>query len=338
MKDFTSIHLIRARLLSSSRLSLSGFADWISAYARRLVVKSLASFSGLFPGSRTGRASDSQKQLIVQPDNGEADANDRNLKLLEISVYLREPVLITARALNKNIQFLQKVEYLRNHRQSETAIKRHVAGFRIPQQPEFEALQKYDPRSRIVASFHFGDFIYGVHKLMCLQQDVGKTLVLSQKQSTPAYLNNMALGFGDKAATAGNQLLRDQIGVREMASFLRLPKSTLVMFADLPSGYGSTVETQFLGRKACFSKGIALLALTCHTPILPVICFKSNREHQILLGKQIEPSALQGESRQQTIARITQQQIHFFEYFFKLHYEQWRYLQHLPDYFTKGNS
>lgn len=337
MKDFTHLQLLSGQLLSALSRVPKWLADKICANANKVATQ-LRSFPKPFIAALSKRmASDHQDSKTASVSNSENPVCHRNLKLLEISAYLREPILNTSRALTKNANFLQQVERFRNHKQSEAAITRHVDSFQLPQKNQFQVLQKEDPRSRIIASFHFGDFVYGVHKLMCLQEVTGNTQVLSEKQSTSAYLANMALGFGDKAATQGNQLLRNEISIREIASFLRLPKSTLVMFADLPGNYGSTVEIDFLSRKAHFPKSIGLLALACRVPVLPVICLKTEQGHQIELGRQIEPTVFNNENREQAIVRITQQQIHFFEYFFKQHYEQWRYLQHLPDYFAKGN-
>lgn len=259
------------------------------------------------------------------------------LNVVKIAFFLREPIHATAKALIKNKAFLDNIESLRNTVQGTAVAAKFARRIQIPQHCQIRELLTRDQRSRIVASFHFGNFVYGLHKFICFHKDISKTVVLSQTKSSAEYIENMKRAFGRKGAGLENQILLDKVDVRGLSAFLRNSNRCLVMFADLPSEFGQTIEVEFLGRKAAFSKSIALLSLTNKVPILPVICFKDGDTHQIEIGRQIEPRIKDGESRADAVTRMTQLQIDFFQYFFNRHSEQWRYLTHLPEYFTEGS-
>ncbi|MFK7863501.1 MAG: hypothetical protein AB8B95_04645 [Pseudohongiellaceae bacterium] len=258
-------------------------------------------------------------------------------RLLQLSFYLREPLKETQELLNRNEKHLQKVEILRNHPQRHSTLVEHIKKIHVPQESHFKHLDAADETPKIIVSFHFGDFIYGVHKLLSSQESTANTLVLSQKKSTEQYLKNMKSAFGENSASLENQLLLDEVTIKDLMVFLRRPKSRLVMFADLPSAYGETTEINFLGRKAFFPRSIGLLALASKVPILPVICINANTGHRVEIGKQIEPNAVFNETKADAITRITQTQIDFFEYYFLQDKSQWRYLQYLAQYFVKGS-
>ncbi len=252
---------------------------------------------------------------------------------LTLSYYLREPLASTRAHLKSNQRFLAKVEKFRNHFCSTSKLKNHIQGFTLHAEAQFQELAVNDPRSRIIASFHFGDFLYGLNKLIAAQPKTIRSHVLSQYRYSPLFMDNMQRGFGHNAPTPSTQLMIGQVTVSQLAALLRQKNRTLLMFADLPRAYGETVCVNFLGRQAQFPKGIALLALASRVPLLPAICYQSGDSHYVELGKQIEPTLMAGESMEAATVRITQQLISFFEYFLLQHPHQWRYLKLLPQYF-----
>lgn len=254
---------------------------------------------------------------------------------LAISVYLREPLTRTFDVLKENQIFLRKVEKTRNNYVSAATLKTHIDSIDVLYSNQFIDLCQQDSRSKIIASFHFGDFLYGLNKLVALQPTGRITKVLSQSEYSAAFLENMLRGFGKDVPGAESQLVLGQVQPRDLSAFLRGKNTSLVMFADLPSSYGETVAVNFLGRLAWFPKGIALLSLSNKVPIVPVICYANGMRNYVEIGKQIEPVRLKGESKEGAILRITQLSVEFFEYFFKQHQEQWRYLSALPSYFVE---
>lgn len=254
---------------------------------------------------------------------------------LAISVYLREPLTRTLEVVKANQTFLRKVEKTRNNYVPAATLKTYIDSIDVLYSNQFIDLCRQDSRSRIIASFHFGDFLYGLSKLVASQPTDRITKVLSQKECTATFLGNMERGFGKDVPGAESQLVLGRVQPRELSAILRGENTSLVMFADLPSSYGETVAIKFLGRRAWFPKGIAVLSLANKVPIVPVICYAKGSKNYVEIGKQIEPTRLKGESKEGAILRITQLSVEFFEYFFKQHQEQWRYLSALPSYFVE---
>jgi hypothetical protein len=258
--------------------------------------------------------------------------------LIQLSSILREPLAIAARVLKANKHYLHKIEKTRNHPTSLKALQSQVSSIEIPLLPQFLEMHKDDPSSRILASFHFGDFLYGLNKLVASQPPDITAKVLSQAEYTCVFLENMARGFGKDAPTENSQLLLATTKPQALSAFLRQRNTTLLMFADLPGSYGETVRVKFLGRWAWFPKGIAVLALASRVSIVPVICYSEGAKNYVELGKRIAAVRLPKETMEAAVIRITQWLIEFFEYFFSQHQEQWRYFCALPNYFVEPSK
>ncbi len=258
--------------------------------------------------------------------------------LIQLSSNLREPVAIAARMLKANKRYLHKVEKTRNHPASAKTLQSHISRIEIPALLQFIEMHRDDPGSRILASFHFGDFLYGLNKLVASQPPAITAKVLSQTEYTSVFLENMAKGFGPDAPPRDSQLMLATTKPQALSAFLRQPSTTLLMFADLPCSYGETVRVKFLGRWAWFPKGIAVLALASRVSVVPVICYSEGPKNYVELGKRIVAARLPKETTEAAVIRITQRLIEFFEYFFCQHQEQWRYLSALPNYFVEPHK
>jgi hypothetical protein len=257
----------------------------------------------------------------------------------QLATCLRCPLPEIKPLLRRNRRFLQAVEKRRNKRQSLSALRHHQQRFDCPQLAAFEDLARLDLRSRIVASFHFGDFVYGINTLLRHDDSERCSYVQTLETSQPAYFDNMQRLFADQRANASRQLLVSDNKPGALSGLLKASPCNLVMFADLPPGFGATGTVRFMGRQAHFPRGIACLAVRNQVPVLPVICVYSQGRHRILLGKQLEPDTAR-QSRKSAIAGISQSLLDFFAGFLMRHPEQWRYLSLMPRYFstTKGYS
>ncbi len=273
--------------------------------------------------------------LRLRPSFSPKINNDRSIASLPLShcYYLREPLVEVISLLRSNKAFLGKIEKTRNSYRSSKRLQQYISTFEIINLSELHTLYSTDQRSRILASFHFGDFLYGLNKLIAMQSDSIETKVLSQSKYSTIFQDNMIRGFGIAAPTADSQLLYDTVQTQVLAGFLRQQSVNLLMFADLPTNYGESVRVRFLGRWAWFPKSIAVLALVNKVPVLPVICYSIGTTNYVEVGRQIEPVCHERESREEAIERITQIIVEFFEYFFRQHQQQWRYLAILPSYF-----
>ncbi len=257
----------------------------------------------------------------------------RNLQLH--AFFLREPRARTLQILGNNQKFLAQVERRRNSVLSPAALSKHQSQFYIPQLSAFKELVDYDRRSRIVATYHFGDFVYGLNELMCHEVAGRKRLLYSQERASSAYFHNVRLAFGARGVAADGQLTADQTSPLALLDSLRQGHCTLVMFCDLPQNFGATVAVKFLGRQARFPRGPALLAVTAGVPVLPVICYQHAGQHRVHFGKYLEASVTGSGSREVAVKRVAQSLCALLEEFLARFPAQWRYLRQLPGYFIE---
>ena len=252
-----------------------------------------------------------------------------------ISAFMHEPVRIVETSLKKNAAFLGIQEARRNTVIGRRKITDYFKTFRIEQRQDYLDLIKDDRRSRILATYHFGDYVYGMNTLACLEKPGRRRYVLSHSAANEAYFKNLRAGFGDRAINHSSEIICSQTNASNLSQLLRGGNSTLVLFCDLPAGFGELTEVHFLNRIAKFPKGPALLAISNRTPLLPVINYNDGLNNQIEFATQIEPRLNLDETLQAGVKRITQELVNFFERYFLQYPEQWRYLQNLPLYFLK---
>jgi len=250
-----------------------------------------------------------------------------------LSVFLREPRQHIDRLQSRHDRLQARLEYNRHHPQTDSHLKRHILRFHFPQKVDYEKLLAVDSRSRILASFHFGDYVYGMHFLANNIEHPGPLKVLSQQPGSSIYRANIHAAFGVDSANEGAELLSDRQDVAALSAFLRQQQSTLILFCDLPSGCGERVCVNFLQRSAWFPRGPATLAVINRVPILPVITVAQGQKHYLILYPQLETAAQPEESLPDCIARITQCLVAILETHFRDSPEAWRYLRLLPAYF-----
>ena len=272
------------------------------------------------------------------PHNGSPTNHFRQQALDLLSIYLREPLTTTSEILVKNVRFLDEIEHRRNTALTKTELQQWRSSIHIARSQDYREQAAHDEGSRIIASFHFGDFIYGLNALMCLEGPHRRRLVYSQAKGSDAYYHNMRHCFGGRALTHDAQLTAAEADPLRLAQSLRKGNCTLVMFCDLPPSYGETTAVEFLGREAWFPKGPALLALTTKTPLIPVINLKNRRQNHLRIVDAIEPFRRLDESLEAAVQRITQELIGLLEAYLRRQPEQWRYLQVMPIYFAKNTE
>ncbi len=255
-----------------------------------------------------------------------------------VSAFLREPRGRVRQLLDANRKWLAALEYRRNNRLAEAELRRHVDRLHFPQAGLLRELLRDDARSRLLVSFHFGDYIYGLNLLGASVGACAKVVYLSRDPGSAAYFANLKLAFGETALGPDSQLLARETGLDRLAPLLRGRGVQFISFCDLGEEFGGRAPVEFLFREAWFSRGPALLGLANRIPVLPVINWFDGRRAQLVLGAQIEPERFAGETLRQAAARITAELVRFFEAFFRLNPEQWRYLDILPLYFFQAGA
>lgn len=251
----------------------------------------------------------------------------------QISSCLRLPLTELRRVLGQNQRFLAELERRRNQRQSSSSLRRHLAKFHCPQLEAFQLLNSFHDGSRLIASYHFGDFVYGLNHL--LRQDLAKrrSRVQTMQSSSETYFRNMAMAFSDQEADQQCQLPMDQTPLSALHHAVRELPTNLVLFADLPPGFGASCPVKLLGRDATLPRGVATIALRNGLPILPVICLYRGGRHEQLLFPQIETNNCKWKDKKQAISCICQQLADILSLALEQYPQQWRYLSCLPAYF-----
>lgn len=253
----------------------------------------------------------------------------------QTSLVLRQPSKAVRSLLAENRLYNKRFERRRHSVDSHCRVRSYCSAIRLPQQDEYLDLLRRDERSRILASFHCGDFLYGSAKLISLSATSHRHYVLSLNESSPACIENLAVGFGRETPWKAYELLLRQSSSLALSGLLRETRTSLLLFCDLPPGLNEAAEVSFLGRPAWFSIGPAMLSLSNRIPLLPLINYFDGEANRVVLGRQFEPQRDGSESLRQAASRMTQQLVAFFEDIFVQHPEQWRFLSLLPSYFAK---
>jgi len=253
----------------------------------------------------------------------------------QIAYAFRQPVKIVNTLLAKNRLHNGRFEQRRNKIERASLVQRYCKDFEIPQREDYLELLRKDGRSRIVASFHCGDFLYGSASLFGLESNKRRKYVLSLNRNSIACYSNLAAGFGHKASGPECELLLCETDSAGLSQILRAGNASLLLFCDVPPGLNQTIEVNFLNRHARFSIGPAILALVNRVPLLPLINYSAGSSSYLKLGSQIEPELFPSETLRMGAKRITQDLVSFFESVFLENPEQWRFLPLLPCYFAK---
>ena len=249
-----------------------------------------------------------------------------------LAYLLRQPIRDVTALLASNRAHNSGLERSRNIIYSQSLVRQYCSKILIPQHEDYLILERDDPRSRIVVSFHFGDFIYGCAKLFTLGSNARRKFVLSLNNSSSACYSNLLAGFGSEAPRPETELPLLQTSTARLSELLRAGNTSILLFCDLPPGLGEGTQVRLLNRVVCFSIGPAILAIANKVPILPLINFSNGEHNYVYLGRQIEPELMGSESLRIGARRITQELASFFEAVFVSYPEQWRFVSLLERY------
>jgi hypothetical protein len=263
---------------------------------------------------------------------------ERNAYLAALSRYLHEPQGAISSLLKTNRKYLREVDCFRNTRQRKYKLTHHLRSFQFSQDAGFHCIQNRFPGSRILVSFHFGDFIYGNNVLASSEEPERQQYFLTQLPSTTAFIKNMNDCFGADRFARRTQITTDSTQAAALVARLRGETCTLLTFADLPPGFGEATRLRFLGRDAWFPKGPSLLALMAKAPLIPVLNWRHGRTNRVKIYPLITPDLCDGESLQQASSRITQKLVTILEDALLQNPWQWRFLSALPSYFQPASS
>lgn len=256
----------------------------------------------------------------------------------QIAYLFRQSLKVTRSLLAKNRLHNSRFEQRRKSLERAALVKRYCDNFKIPQREDYLDLLRKDERSRILVSFHCGDYLYGSASLLSLESNKRDKYVLSLNRNSSASFSNLATGFSGKKLGSECELLLAETSTSKLSQILRRGNSSILLFCDIPPGLNETTEVNFLNRRARFSVGPAILALTNRVPLLPFINYSTESSSYLALAKQIEPILYPSETLRNGAKRITQNLVSFFEQIFLKNPEQWRFFSLLPCYFPRSNT
>ncbi len=261
--------------------------------------------------------------------------NSRNSEYqAAIGRYLHLPGSEVRRLLHRNRKFLRGVECFRNTPQSINRLEKHVESFTVDSKEETTKFLAEDKRSRLLVSFHFGDFIYGNNVLASYEGYGRKQFFFTQLNPTTAFTANMEKAFGISKSAGPRQLTSKSSTAIGLVKKLKAENTSLLTFMDLPRGFGECTRVNFLGRHAWFPKGPAMLSLLAGVPILPILNYQEGNRHIINVFPLIESGIGDKNERKETAQRITQQLVSYLERALALYPSQWRFLSALPSFFV----
>ena len=184
-----------------------------------------------------------------------------------LSRCLGEPAGECQRILGANSRYLEAVERFRNAPQSQACLNRHVASFQFAQKDQLDFLDRHDRRSRLIASYHAGDFIYGANVYANHEASAISQFVLLQHKPGKNFQRNMGdipnacLRDNVSAVLHDDKLLPGDIAFNislDYAEFNRQKLQNLCrkldilqLIENLPMGFG----TQLGESETCFSAG-----------------------------------------------------------------------------------
>ena len=154
-----------------------------------------------------------------------------------LAYLLRQPIRDVTALLASNRAHNSGLERSRNIIHSQSLVRQYCSKILIPQHEDYLHLERDDPRSRIVASFHFGDFIYGCARLFTLGSNARSKFVLSLNNSSSACYSNLSAGFGSEAPGPETELPLLQTSTARLSELLRAGNTSILLFLRLRTRY-----------------------------------------------------------------------------------------------------
>lgn len=263
---------------------------------------------------------------------------DRRQAQAAISYYLREPLRETRRILRLQRRRLRELHCLRELPQPAARLRACADRFDCPALPALRERLRVDRRSRIIATYHLGNYLYGLNYLSQQLGDLRRVSCLILERLSATCYRNLALAFGEGAATPGQMLIVGESSAVALSKLLRAPDRVLFIFVDLPPGFGRRASVRLLGREGGFGSGAATLAVLNRVPVLPLLLEARGAAARLRLGPEMEPRLPGEETRQDSMARINQTFATALSTQLRRDPANWRYLGLLPDYYRKTGA
>lgn len=249
------------------------------------------------------------------------------------SVMLHEPRQRCRMLARRHLMHLMLTEERRNRLRGDEEIRDYRRRIVWPQRKAWSRAMANDRRSRIIATYHFGDYVHGLSQLAGAEVQGRVRMLIRQEHGSEASRMNLEADYRQLDRRPPRTLLADEVEPLRLWKRLRAGNCSLITFCDLPAGSGVACRVQFLGQPAWFSSGAAQLAVSAGVPVFPVISWHEADRSQLMTGAPIEPCLWQGKPFETAVQQLMQRLISVLEARLRQHPWQWRYLGGLARYF-----
>lgn len=250
-----------------------------------------------------------------------------------LSLLLGEPLGVTASILKRQY-FWREYHYSRRmtHLRDDQAGANLLDEFDWPERAEWLSLSG-SQQARILVTIHMGDF-FGAFKLIGTHSRPDRTVTSMRRERS----NDAVHGLVRNAAERHHVARHGIEAPTDIVAALRRGNHTLTALFDLPGAFGETAEVEFFGQPARFVRGPAQMAIMSGAIIVPFVTYEIDGRQRIEMESVIRPEIRSGEPLAKAAARITQRLVTLAEGWIRRHPAQWKYLDHLPGYFSGGGS
>ncbi len=143
-----------------------------------------------------------------------------------------------------------------------------MAGFRIASGEEYLLESLKSPQGLIFAACHIGNWEVGLHYLGCMtKRTSGKPLTAVARRLKQARLDDW---FDRYRKRLGNKVIYKKGAWPNMVKTLRNGETLLITLDQ--SRYKQSIEVTFFNHKATTTPAVAMAALRCRCPVLPIFC------------------------------------------------------------------
>lgn len=251
-----------------------------------------------------------------------------------LSTCLHEPRFRCHALLMSHQRRLLLLEERRDRRQTRAGIARRQRRIVWPEEEAWRQTVADDPRSRIMAACHAGDYVHCLPRLASAEPSGRDRVLLRQEAGSVNGMANMREAYRQLGLSVPEVLLAAETDPLLLRRRLRRGGCTLTTFFDLSRQFGVAVETTFLGRPAWFCSGPARLAVSAGVPVIPVHVRPDTVKNRIVLAPAIDPSHWRGLDYEESVRLVTGRLVSHLEQLVREAPECWRYLTVLPRYFT----
>lgn len=175
-------------------------------------------------------------------------------------------------------------------------------------------------RGIVIATIHLGDYLEGLRRVL---MHVSKNHVFVVRRKAWSEVEHRAFA---RIAPKGLRWTVLRTGHGAAATAIRELRrgNVLIVFFDLPRGFGPTVEVEFFGRRADFVRGPAEVALLGNADVLPVFTHYTQSGASVVEGMPViaARSSLRA-ARGRQVEEISQRLCKWAEQHVRRHPAQW---------------